>query len=146
MEMTAAEKLNDYISGLKELKSSPFFPIGAVLVNEPDYAEVLKILQGQSLSPVVNTDEHPDIILKKLIEALEEGGGAMFHVQKDIHVKVRDFLNNLVSREAYVQLAGEVTPRKIKLDNPGNFLVLLMTKDFYNSSELGDIISSVCNT
>ena len=148
MHIHKKNKLEDYLDNLREIPRVSLFHIGAIIINEEDRQIILKTIESKEI-PVFDTDNnYPDIILKDLIELLENGKGAILNIIKEnLPGKILNQLHNLSCGRGLidVQLDGE-EQRKILNPVPDEgFVVLLMNNDYYENSILGDTVVSFCN-
>lgn len=145
MQIQQKNKLEDYLDDLKENKQVSIFHIGAIIINEKDRQIALETIESKKI-PVFDTDNnHPDIILKDLIELFKDGKGAVLNIKENLSGKILNQLNNLSKNQMNVQLAGEEQRKILNPVPSGGFVVLLMNDDYYKDSILGDIIISFCN-
>lgn len=137
-------KLRDYISGLEELKKPSSFSIGAVIIDEKNRNDILKIAKKEKISILKPEKFHPDITLENLIKIIEKGKIAILDIQKELPQKIINSLSNLIAGYLNVRLAGEKEPLILNPLPKGGKVVFLMNKGFYSDLALQDMISSVC--
>lgn len=137
-------KLQDYIAGLRELDNPFEFPIGAVLVNEKERPDAVKVLKEEKL-PVLEADQdHPDTVLSALVELIKRGKIVVLNVAKSLPPKIFNQLSNMIHGQINVQLAGQKKPTIVSPLSKEAKVVLVMTKDYYENLIQQDMISSVC--
>lgn len=144
LEQVKKEKLQDYISGLRELKNSAFVPIGLVVIDDEDRDDILTIFKKESTIILSVEENHPDVILKDLIGAIKYNQIIVLDIKQKIPAKILNQLSNLGDNRIYVQLAGEIKSRFIDIENKASKIILLINEDYYINSALQDIHSSVC--
>ena len=139
-----AEKLEEYISGLKELGEAVSFPVGAVLADNATAKETLKVFKKHGIS-VIFTEEkkHPDQALREILDSAVSGRTLGIALRGKLDPKIYNALYSL-SRGGYdARLAGDKSPRKVSVA-PGAKAVLIMEAGSYESGLWGELISSVC--
>ena len=139
-----AEKLEDYVSGLKDFSVAANFPVGAVLADEATTKEALKVFKKHGV-PIIFADEkkHPDQALREILDSAASGRTLGVALRGKLDPKIYNALYSL-SRGGYdTQLAGDKSPRKV-LAAPGAKAVLIMEAGNYESGLWGELISSVC--
>ena len=144
MEDSQREKLEDYIIGLRDFNTASSFPMGAVLMDEADRAEVVRLIKRKKLPVLEAGQGHPDLVLGALIDILKKGKMAILNLTASLDPKLLNQLHNMANDQINAQLVGETNPAILNPIPQGSKLVLLMSKDYYENLEQQDMITSVC--
>ncbi|MDO8571151.1 MAG: hypothetical protein Q7R79_00540 [bacterium] len=126
-------KLQEYVQGLKELKSSAF-PIGVIIAgdntsNNQSRKETIAYLQDQGIE-IIETTDSEDLIMGKIVETLSKGKSVALNINGAIPTKI---LNELQNITLFNQLPE------------GVFLLFIMDGTSYRDATLGETVSSFCN-
>lgn len=138
------EKLIEYISGMQSLKKPSSVPIGAILIDEKDRQAVLKEFKGKTISIMHVNNRHEDLVLKDLLSAMRSSKIAVVNIQNSLPAKIYNQLHTIVSGHMRVALAGKKNPDVINSIPAGAKIILIITKEFYNDTIWGDLITSAC--
>ncbi len=138
-----SSKLTEYLLSMQQVKSPNALSIGAILVSDDQREEVKQTIIDQFIS-VIETDQHPDMVLKPLIENIKEGKVTVLDLAADLDFKISNQLSNLTEGRVNVHLAGDEEPTVIQPIPEQGALLLLMNDDTYSSFPKQQVISTVC--
>ena len=140
------EKLEDYVSGIRELQGQSL-PIGVIILDgsKEQKQEVFEYLRNKEME-IVELNMHPDLILWKIFNSLSSGKSIALDVNGDIPIKILDELKNMhLFKRMDIMISGE-TERKILNPIPqGTFVIFILDEENYKKAMLGEISSSFCN-
>lgn len=144
MHSTLADKLTDYLSGLRELKKTVTPPIGAVLVRESDRQATLDLC-GQQGASVVSVDEHPDPVLEKVLAAMRKGAIAVIDVRSPLPPKLLAALNNIANGLfGFTVGGGDGQRRGLAPEEQNGNIIFVLSPEYFNAFPHQETVSSVC--
>lgn len=138
------EKLEDYLSGLAELKNPSSFPIGAIIINESNRENTVTAIENLGVVVVNATDTHPSNSLKKLAGAVKDKNIVCFNLRQELPPEVANQISTLSNNQLDITLAGSDEEVHLSPVPSGGKLVLLMNKEAYENFPLSYVISSAC--
>lgn len=138
------EKLEDYLSGFRELENPYALPIGTVIIKEDDRPAVLQSISATRSTIIETEGLHPDIPLRTLYTTIKKEGMAVLNLKEELPAKIANQLANLASGVFHATLAGNATPAIIAPLSPKAKVMLVLTDEMYQNFPFQNIISSVC--
>jgi len=132
MRETTKDKVEDYISGLRDLDNTTSVIIGAILVSRENSNAVLKIVKEKNINIVDIDDTNVVSGLRDLDNWLDKGKDVAISIENNLPPKLIGHISNLFHNT------------QIKLKRGRIFLIV--DKEVYDNTPLQEEISSVCRT
>jgi len=144
MKKVHREKIEDYLSSLALQHDPAFFHIGAITFIEKERANIHSKVVEEGLDIIDLPSGHPDLTLKRIIEAIKAEKAIAINVGDELPSKMFNFLSSLKENVIDVHLVGEAEPTQINPVPTGGAVVLLMNDETYKQSIWLDILATMC--
>ena len=144
MKKAHREKIEDYLSGLALQHDPAHFHIGAITFAEKERKNVQAKVTEEGLDIIDLPTGHPDLTLKKIVEAVLAEKVIAINVGDELPAKVFNFLSIIKENVIDVHLEGDTESTQVNPVPTGGAIVLLMNEETYEQSIWLDILATMC--